>query len=171
MTAYIAIAVYYCKEVCPISDSVPLSRTFDHNGGVLMIEDHDVTITVPELAVAKGEKVEIQAVASLVGPYKLPDDCDPVSVFVWIGADYVFKQPVKITIPHFASFFDYLDDLVVLTADEEVNMCILKMVNLCCKCMSLSMTIIESKVTTVIVILIIFVQSAWQDADHVYLNC
>ena len=113
----LAIAVHYsCEEVCPISDSVPLSKIFDHHGGALMIEDHDVNITVPELAVSKGETVEVQAVASLVGPYKLPDDCDPVSVFVWIAADYVFKQPVKITMPHFASL-EQLNDLVVLTAN------------------------------------------------------
>ena len=111
----LAIAVHYsCEEVCPISDSVPLSKIFDHQGGALMIEDHNVNIAVPELAVSKGETVELQAVASLVGPYKLPDDCDPISVFVWIAADYVFKQPVKITIPHFASL-EQLDDLVVLT--------------------------------------------------------
>ena len=109
------------KEVCPISDCKPLSRTFDHCGGTLIIEEHDVTITVPELAVSRGEEVEIQAVASLIGPYKLPNDYKAISVFVWIAADYMFKKPVRITIPHFASIgdLDEISDVAVLTANEK----------------------------------------------------
>ena len=109
------------KEECPISGFKPISKTFDHNGGILIIKEHDVTITVPALAVSEGEKVEVQAAAGLIGPYKLPDDYNPVSVFVWMGADYVFKKPVKIRIPHFASVTD-LDEVfgvVVLTADKK----------------------------------------------------
>jgi len=107
--------------MCPISGLIPSSKTFDHHGGVLIIEEHDITITVPELAVSKGEEVNLQAVTSLVGPYKIPDDYDPISVFVWIGADYRFKKPIKITIPHFA-FIENLDDIfdiVVLTANKK----------------------------------------------------
>ena len=108
------------KEECPISSIKPISKTFDHNGGILIIKEHDVTITVPTLAVSEGEKVEVQAAASLIGPYKLPDDCNPVSVFVWMGADYVFKKPVKVRIPHFASVteLDEVFGVVVLTADK-----------------------------------------------------
>ena len=107
-------------EECPISNYKPLSKSFDHNGGVLIIEDHDVTITVPELAVAKGDKVEVQAAAGLIGPYKIPSDCSPVSVFVWMGANYMFKKPVRIRIPHCASITDSNDafGMVVLTADK-----------------------------------------------------
>ena len=107
--------------MCPINGCKPLSKVFDHHGGKMTIEEHDVTITVPELAVSRGEEVEIQAVASLIGPYKLPDDYYPISVFVWVGADYIFKKPVRITIPHFASIKD-LDEsfnVAVLTANKE----------------------------------------------------
>ena len=113
--------MYSVKEECPISDCKPVSKIFDHNGGILIIKEHDVTIIVPELAVSKGKKVEVKAAASLIGPYKLPDDCDPVSVFVWVGADYLFKKPVQIRIPHFASV-TALDEgfgVVVLTADKK----------------------------------------------------
>jgi len=96
-----------------------LSKTFDYHGGELVIKEHDVTIAVPELAVFEGVKVEIQAAASLTGPYELPADCNLVSVFVWIGANYRFKKPVKITIPHFA-YFEGLDHCIgILTADEK----------------------------------------------------
>ena len=109
------------QEVCPISDYSPLSKTFYYEGGKLTIEEHDVTITVPELAVSIGEEVEIQAVASLIGPYNLPDDYEPISVFVWVGADYRFKKPVKVTIPHFASIrgLDEISDVAVLTANNK----------------------------------------------------
>ena len=65
--------------------------------------------------------MEVKAAASLIGPYKLPDDCNPISIFVWMWADYVFKKPVQIRIPHFASFTD-LDEIfsvIVLTADKK----------------------------------------------------
>ena len=98
-----------------------LSKAFDHNGGELIIEEHDVTITIPKLAISRGEKVKVQASASLLGPYKLPDGYDLVSVFVWIEADYRFRKLVKITIPHFASIenLDQRFDVVVLTADTK----------------------------------------------------
>ena len=98
-----------------------LSRTFDHYGGELNIEEHDVTITVPQLAVSKGDKVEVQACASLVGPYKLPDGYDLVSVVVCIEADYRFNKLIKVTIPHFAAIenLDQSFDVVILTADSK----------------------------------------------------
>ena len=104
-------------------EEIPLisSATFDHHGGELIIEEHDVTITVPELAISEGEKVQVRAVASLTGPYQLPDGYDLVSVFVWIEADYRFRKLVKITIPHFASIenLDQRFGVVVLTANEK----------------------------------------------------
>ena len=106
-----------------ISDPVPLilSKTFDHHGGELIIEEHNVTITVPELAVSEGDEVVVRAIVSLTGPYKLPDGYDLVSVFVWVGADYRFRKLVKVTIPHFASIenLDQKFDVVVLTANEK----------------------------------------------------
>ena len=114
--------MYTDEEVDLISDPVPvLSKTFDYHGGDLIIEEHDVTVIVPELAVAEGDEVEVQAIVSLTGPYKLPDGYDLVSVFVWIEADYRFRKLVKITIPHFACIenLDQRFDVVVLTANEK----------------------------------------------------
>ena len=97
-----------------------LVKTFDHHGGKLIIEDHDITIDVPQSAVLEGDEVTVQAFASLTGPYVLPDGYELVSVFVCIEADYMFNKLVRITIPHFA-VIDNLDqsfDVVVLTANE-----------------------------------------------------
>ena len=118
---YIYVARYFCsvEEKCPISECKLLSKTFDHHGGELIIEEHDVTIAVPKLAVFEGVKVEMQAAASLTGPYELPDDCSLVSVFVWIGANYRFTKPVKVTVPHFARNKDLDHRMVILTANEK----------------------------------------------------
>ena len=110
------------EEVHFINNLVPvLSKTFDHRGGEMIIEEHDVTITVPELAISEGDEVEFQAIVSLTGPYQLPDGYDLVSALVWIEADYRFRKLVKITIPHFASIenLDQRFDVVVLTANEK----------------------------------------------------
>ena len=106
--------------MCPISD-YPFSKKINHYGGKLTIEEHDVTITVPVLAVSRGDEVKIQAVASLIGPYQLPDDYEPISVYVWIAANYMFKKPVRITIPHFTSIgnLDETSNVTVLTANNK----------------------------------------------------
>ena len=104
-----------------ISNPVPLSsQTFDHHGGKLMIEDHGITIAIPQLAVSEGDEVDVRACASLTGPYMLPDGYELVSVFVCIEADYMFNKLVRITIPHFAAIenLDQSFNVVVLTANE-----------------------------------------------------
>ena len=113
--------VYSAMEECPISNCKPLSKLFDHHGGNLIIHDHDVTITIPEQAISKGDKVEVQAAASVIGSYKLPDEYDPVSAFVWIWAEYMFRKPVQIRIPHCISITDSNEifDVVVLTANKK----------------------------------------------------
>ena len=117
---YIMLFIHLGNEEFLISDTELLSKMFDHNGGDLIIKDHDVTITVPKLAVSEGDKVEVKAAASLIGPYKLPEEYDQISVFVWIGANYMFRKPVQIRIPHIASFVDLNDvfDVVILTANK-----------------------------------------------------
>ena len=104
-----------------INNPVPmLAKTFDHRGGELIIEDHGITIAVPELAVSEGDEVDIRACASLTGPYMLPDGYELVSVFVCIEADYVFNKLVRVTMPHFAAIenLDQSFNVVVLTANK-----------------------------------------------------
>ena len=97
-----------------------LSKTFDHHSGELIIEDHDITIAVPQLAISEGDKVNVQACASLTGPYLLPDGYELVSVFICIEANYRFSKLVRITIPHFAAIesLDQSFELVILTAES-----------------------------------------------------
>ena len=90
--------------VCPFADPqwnvTVQSHRFDHNGGTLHIQEHDIDIVIPQHAISMGDVVEVQAAAILSGPYKMPSRYDPISVTVWVGASYRFKKLIKITIPH-----------------------------------------------------------------------
>ena len=79
-----------------------MSCYFGIEGGKLLIDEHSVTITVPEGAVADGNEVQIEAAASLIGPYIIPKGFHPVSAYVWIGASYTFKKIVQVEIEHHA---------------------------------------------------------------------
>ena len=87
-------------EICPLLDSNIMSHYFETEGGKLLINEHCVTITVPRGAIAEGDKVEIKAAASLIGPYIIPKGFYPVSAYVWVGADYMFKKQIQVQIEH-----------------------------------------------------------------------
>ena len=104
-----------CPFAAPCWNTTILSRQFDHNGGTLVIEEHDITITIPHLAIAQGDTVEVYAAAAILAPYQLPAGYDPVSVFVWLGGNYVFKKMIKVIVPHCAAGGDGITQLAVLT--------------------------------------------------------
>ena len=80
------------EEICPLRNSQIISKTFDYNGGELFIKEHAVKVTVPIGAIDKNYEVQIQAAASLFGPFIIPEDYYPISAYVWIGACYKFKK-------------------------------------------------------------------------------
>ena len=88
-----------------------MDKYFDAEGDKLLIGKNSVTITVPKGAVAKGDQVQIQAAASLIGPYIIPEGYHPVSAFVWIGASYTFKKHVLVEIEHHAALSQQEDFL------------------------------------------------------------
>ena len=104
---------------------------FDYNGGELVIKEHAVKVTVPIGAIDRDCKVQIEVAASLFGPYFIPEDYCPISVYVWIGACYKFKEKIMVEIEHdlFVNEGENVSGLCVLTAREETreNNQILKM--------------------------------------------
>ena len=90
-------------------------------GGKVSIDEHSVTITVPKGAVAEGDKVQIEAAASLIGPYIIPKGFHPVSAYLWIGANYIFRKEVQVQIEHHA----------VLSHPEDILQ--MYMLTACCK--------------------------------------
>ena len=83
----------------------------------MVIEEYGLTVTVPKGAIDH-HYVEIQAAASLLGPFDIPDDYHPVSPYVWIAADYIFKKQLQIDIEHHADVTNLKDisQLCVLKA-------------------------------------------------------
>jgi len=95
-----------------------MSHCFDSEGGKLVIDEHSITITIPKGAIAEGKRVQIQAAASLIGPYIIPEGYHPVSAYVWIGASYKFRKQVQVQIEHHAALSQPEDilQLSMLTA-------------------------------------------------------
>ena len=98
-----------------------ISKVFDYDGGDLLIKEYAVKVTVPIGAIDKDCKVQIKVAASLFGPFTIPKDYYPISVYVWIGACYEFKKKLKIEMEHdiVVSEETNISELCVLTACEE----------------------------------------------------
>ena len=108
-------------EPCPLFNSNIVAKCFDNEGGKLLIDEHSVIITIPKGAIAVGDQVQIQAAASLIGPYIIPEAFHPVSAFVWIGASYTFEKKVQVQIEHHA----------VLSHPEDIVQ--MSLLSACCK--------------------------------------
>ena len=115
------IAIVKNKEVCPLKNCKIYSNLFDYDGGELLIKEHAVKVTIPAEAIDKGYKVQIEAAASLFGPFIIPEDYYPVSVYVWIGTCYTFKKKLEVEIEH-NIVVSHGSEFSILTACEE-NIC------------------------------------------------
>jgi len=97
---------------------------FDYDGGELFIKEHSVKITIPIGAIDKRYKVQIEAAASLFGPFIIPDGYYPISAYVWIGTCSEFiKKPLEVEIEHdITSVGINNSELCILTASvKEIN--------------------------------------------------
>ena len=109
------------KERCPLMDYQIISKLFDHNGGELLIKEHAVKVTIPAGAIDEDCEVQIEAAASLFGPYSIPEDYYPISAYVWIGACYEFRKTLKVEMEHDIDVSEEtnVSELCVMTACEE----------------------------------------------------
>ena len=109
------------QEDCPVNKRQTVSRIFDHSGGDMLITAHAVKVTVPAGAIKEKHEVQIEAAASLFGPFIIPEDYDPIGAFVWIAADYEFKKPLMVEIEHEVLINEAtnLSELCILTAHEK----------------------------------------------------
>ena len=129
------------KEKCPLKHCRIISRMFNYNGGELLIKEHAIKVTIPIGAINKHYEVQIEAAASLFGPFIIPEDYDPISAYVWVGACYEFKKQLKVEMEHdiVVSEETNISELCVLTAceedicDGENNQILYKMHEDCCK--------------------------------------
>ena len=109
------------EENCTLKDCHVISRILDYNGGELHIKEHAVKMTIPVGATEEGYRVQIEAAASLFGPFIIPEGYHPVSAYVWVGACYEFKKNLTVELEHDIVVSEETDvsELHVLTACEE----------------------------------------------------
>ena len=109
------------REECPLKDCQITSKIFDYDGGELVIKEHAVKVTVPFRAIEYDSMVQIEAAASLFGPFIIPEGYHPISAYVWIGACYEFEKNLAIELEHDIVVSEETDisELHVLTACEE----------------------------------------------------
>ena len=113
------------QELCPLPDVDITSEDFTNAGGVVVIEKYGVKVTIPNGAIEDHHIVEIQVAASLFGPFNIPNNCHPVSAYVWMGANYTFKKLIEIEFEHHAD---------ISNSKNILQLCILKAC--CTKCNS-----------------------------------
>ena len=119
MCLYAVIVVN--SEKCPMKDCQIISWMVDYYGGELFIDEHAVKVTIPIGAIDKGCQVQIEAAASLFGPFIIPEGYHPISAYVWIGACYEFKKNLTVELEHdiVVSVETDISELHILTVCEE----------------------------------------------------
>ena len=68
------------------------------------IDGHDITIRIPEGAVAEEETVHFEIGVAMYGPFNLPQNTQPISPFIWVcllEKDVELKKPFQLIVPHF----------------------------------------------------------------------
>ena len=76
----------------------------DCNGREYTNVDHDITLRIPEGAVAEGEKVHFEVGVAMYGPFIFPENTQPISPILWLcllEEDAELKKPFQIVLPHY----------------------------------------------------------------------
>ena len=66
--------------------------------------DHDITLRIPEGAVAEGEKVHFEVGVAMYGPFIFPENSQPISPILWLcllEEDVELKKPFQVILPHY----------------------------------------------------------------------
>ena len=102
---YLFIFTVTLEEHCSLRDAQvsTVSAMVGHYGKQIIIENHNITITIPKGAIEKGVVVEIAAAASCFASFNLSKDYRCISCYLWIGANYDFQKPLKVEMEHHAA--------------------------------------------------------------------
>ena len=97
----------------PFQDHVTVIE-FDSSGGEYNNNEHDISLSVPEGAVPRGEIVHIEVAVALYGPFQFSDGKRPISPVLWLCPQENFEllKPISITLSHM---------LVNLTQEDITN--------------------------------------------------
>ena len=92
------------KKLRAISNySNVISRSCDHNGGIITSKDADLKLTIPKGAIENGVSVKIFIATSLFDPF-IPHRNGLASPYYYIvvSKSYCFYKPVQVEFQHFA---------------------------------------------------------------------
>ena len=87
----------------------------DSGGLNYTIEDHDITLNIPEGAVAYNQIIHIEIGVTMYGHFEFPKNSQPISPIIWLCLledDIKLKKTFQLILPHF---------LTGLTRDELKN--------------------------------------------------
>ena len=76
----------------------------DSNGQDYTIENHDITLRIPEGAMAEGETVHFEVGVAMHGPFIFPENTQPVSPILWLcqlEEDIELEKPFQVILPHY----------------------------------------------------------------------
>ena len=74
-----------------------------YNGIDFTIEDHDITVRIPEGAVAEGEKIHLEVGVATYGPFAFSENSRPISPILWLcilDKNVQLKREFMIILPH-----------------------------------------------------------------------
>lgn len=78
---------------------------FSYNGMEHTIQDHDITIRIPEGAVDDGILLHLEVGVAAYGPFIFPENTLPISPITWLclmeGDAKKLKKPFHLILPHF----------------------------------------------------------------------
>ena len=81
----------------------------DHNGIDYIVEEHDITLRIPEGAIAKGERIHLEIGVATYGPFHFPENSAPISPIIWLciqEENALLKKPFQLILPHFLTNLD-----------------------------------------------------------------
>ena len=77
----------------------------DNSGFKYVINGHDITVDIPQGAVAQENKITLEIGVAVSGPFKFPENARPISPILWIhlleeNVESELQKPLRITLPH-----------------------------------------------------------------------
>ena len=66
--------------------------------------DHDITLRIPEGALAEGKKVHLEIGVAMYGPFIFPENTQPISPILWLCIledDVELTKPFQVVLPHY----------------------------------------------------------------------
>jgi hypothetical protein len=73
------------------------------------IQDHDITLRIPEGAIPPGKKIQLEIAVAMYGPFKFEKDTQPISPILWLCFEegVTLNKPFHVILPHFLTGLTY----------------------------------------------------------------